>query len=188
MREALRAAEERLARAGIETARVDAELAAALGGPDAPLTAEAVRGLPVLSNAIREAGRLQSPVMLLPRGVVRDFEFGGCAVPAGTPVFLAIAAGHRLPTVFADPDTFDPDRYLPPREEDKRQPHALATFGGGRRICIGVNFAQVEVKALAAHVRRRYRLAPIPGREIAQFGGIIQALPEGIRVRVEALA
>jgi len=37
-------------------------------------------------------------------------------------------------------------------------------------------------------VRRRYRLAPIPGREIAQFGGIIQALPEGIRVRVEALA
>ena len=168
-------------------ARVDAELAATLGGPDAPLTGEAVRGLPVLTNAIREAGRLQSPVMLLPRGVLADVAFGGYAVPAGTPVFLAVAAGHRLPTVFADPDTFDPDRFLPPRDEEKRQPHALVTFGGGRRICIGVNFAQVEVKALVAHIRRRYRLTPIAGREIAQIGGIVQILPEGIPVRVEAL-
>lgn len=142
----------------------------------------------MLTNAIREAGRLQSPVMLLPRGVLADVAFGGYAVPAGTPLFLAVAAGHRLPTVFADPDTFDPDRFLPPRDEEKRQPHALVTFGGGRRICIGVNFAQVEVKALAAHIRRHYRLTPIPGREIAQIGGIVQILPEGIPVRVEALA
>jgi cytochrome P450 len=140
-----------------------------------------------LANAVREAGRLQSPVQLLPRGVLSAFEFGGYSVRAGTQVFLAIGGGHRLPTVFADPDAFDPDRFLPPREEDRRNPYALATFGGGPRICLGINFAQVEVMALAAHVRRAYVLAPLPGLPIPQIGGIVQTLPEGIRVNVRPL-
>ncbi len=167
-----------------QAARVEAELVATLG--NAPLSFEGLKGLPILSNAIREAGRLQSPVQLLPRGVVKDFTFGGYTVPSGTPMFLAIAAGHMLPTIFAQPDTFDPDRFEPPREEDKRQPYALVTFGGGTRICIGVNFAQVELKALVAHVLRAYRLQPIPEREVSQVGGIVQFLPQGIHVRVEA--
>lgn len=162
--------------------RVVAELEATLG--DAPLTYDAVRGLPVLTNAIKEAGRLESPVMLLPRGVLADFEFNGYQVPAGTFVYLAIAAGHRLPTVFADPGVYDPDRFEPPREEDKRQPYGLVTFGGGSRICIGVNFAQIEVKALASHVLRRYRLELIPDRPVIEIGGIVQFLPDGLPVRV----
>ena len=64
------------------------------------------------------------------------------------------------PPSFADPNRFDPDRFLPPREEDRRTPYALATFGGGPRICLGINFAQVEVMALVAHVRRHYVLSP----------------------------
>jgi retinoid hydroxylase len=165
-------------------ARVDAELASTLGGVDVPLTSETVRSLPLLASAVREAGRLQSPVLLLPRGVVSPFAFGGYSVAAGTPLFLAIAAGHRLPTVFASPDVFDPDRFLPPREEDRKNPYALATFGGGPRICLGINFAHVEAMALAAHVRRFCRLEAIPGLAIEQIGGIVQSLPHGIRVRV----
>ena len=141
----------------------------------------------MLAAAIREAGRLHPPVMLLPRGVLAPVEFGGYVVAPGTPVFLVVAAGHRLPTVFAEPDRFDPDRFLPPREEDRRQPYALVTFGGGPRICLGINFAQVEVTALAAHVRRRFRLSPIPGRAIPQVGGIVQSLPEGLAARVQPL-
>jgi cytochrome P450 len=167
-------------------ARVDAELHSVLG--DAPVTSESLHRLPVLSAAIREAGRLQSPVLLLPRGVLSDFEFNGRFVPAGTQVFVAIAAGHRLPSVFKDPGAYDPDRFLPPREEDRRSPYALATFGGGPRICLGINFAQVEVMALTAHVRRHCTLHPIDDNPIAQYGGILPTLPDGIRVRVTAAA
>jgi cytochrome P450 len=167
--------------------RVDAELATAAGDRHAPLTPKAVRSLPALAAAIREAGRLHPPAMLLPRGVLAPVEFGGYVIAPGTPVFLVVAAGHRLPTVFAEPERFDPDRFLPPREEDKRHPYALVTFGGGPRICLGINFAQVEVTALAAHVRRHYRLSPVPGRAIRQVGGIVQSLPEGIAARVEPL-
>ncbi|HLZ27604.1 MAG TPA: cytochrome P450 [Chloroflexota bacterium] len=168
--------------------RIRTELQTVLGDRDAPLTTEALHTLPVLSAAIREAGRLKSPVLLLPRGVLTEFEFGGYRIPTGTPVFLAIAAGHHLPSVFPEPERFDPDRFLPPREEDKRNPYALVTFGGGPRICLGINFAQVEVTALAAHVLRRFKLNPIADRPFVELGGIIQSLPQGIPMRIQPLA
>jgi retinoid hydroxylase len=168
-------------------ARVTAELDAALGpADDATLTVEAIRATPLLGNAIKEAGRLESPVQTLPRGVILPFEFGGYAIPAGTQVRLAIAATHRLPPVFPNPDRFDPDRFAPPRDEERRTPYALATFGGGTRICIGINFAQIEVKALAASVLRRYRLEPLSPRRPEQLSGITSWVPEGIDVRAVA--
>ncbi|MGZ3681568.1 MAG: cytochrome P450, partial [Ktedonobacterales bacterium] len=98
---------------------------------------------------IRETGRLHSPVQNVPRGVVQDVEFAGYTIPAGTDVRLALAGCHRMERYFANPDTFDPDRFAPPREEDRKTPYSLVTFGGGPRLCIGVNFANIEVKALA---------------------------------------
>ena len=165
-------------------ARVHGELDATLGSRDTSVTFEAIRATPVLGNAISEAGRLHSPVATLPRGVVKEFEFGGYTVPVGTPVRLAIAAGHRLPQIFQDPDRFDPDRFAPPRDEEKRTPYALVPFGGGPRICIGINFAQIEVKALAAHVLRAYQLEPVAGRPVEPVSGITMFLPGGIHVRV----
>ncbi len=109
------------------------------------------------------------PVANGPRGVLEDFEFNGYLVPAGSFVFYSIAAAHLIPSVFAEPARFDPDRFAPPREEHKRTPYALVGFGGGPRICIGINFAQVEIKALASHILRRYRLELVPGQEIIQF-------------------
>jgi retinoid hydroxylase len=177
-----------LARESAFSARVDAELARVLPDPDARLTPEVMRNLPVLAAAIREAGRLYPPVFLLPRGVLAPVEFRGYTLWPGTPVFLVIVAGHRLPTVFADPDRFDPDRFLPPREEDRRQPYGLVTFGGGPRICLGINFAQVELTALAAYVRRHFQLRPISNRPFRQIGGIVQNLPDGMPVEVRPLS
>jgi cytochrome P450 len=163
-------------------ARVEDELRSVVG--DGPLTSASLHGLPVLSAVIRETGRLHPPVLLLPRGVLSDFEFAGRGVSAGSPVFLAIGAGHRMPSIWDDPERFDPNRFLPPREEDRRTPYALATFGGGPRICLGINFAQVEVMALVAHVQRHYQLSHVSDAPIREYGGILPLLPDGIRVRV----
>jgi retinoid hydroxylase len=165
-------------------ARVEAELAGVFAERDTPITNEALHNLPILTNAMFEAGRLHPPVMFLPRGVLKSFEFGGYTVSAGTSIVLAIAASHRLPTVFERPDIFDPDRFLPPREEHKRHPYALATYGGGPRTCLGINFADMEVKSLVAHLWRRYRFTPIPGLEVVEVDAIVQCLPEGICVHV----
>ncbi len=169
-------------------ARVRAELDTLLGpAPDATITLDAVKAMRTLGNALSEAGRLYAPVVNGPRGVIKGFDFGGYHVPAGSQVRYSIAAGHLLPNIFADPLRFDPDRFAAPREEDKKAPYALVTFGGGPRICIGVNFAQVEIKALAAHVLRRFDLDVLPGQTIRQiYAPTIGAPTDGIRVAVTA--
>jgi retinoid hydroxylase len=157
---------------------------AALLAPDADPTLDDIKRMKVLDNALSEAERMYPPVADGPRGVVEDFEFDGYLIPAGTFVFYSIAASHVLPSVFAAPDRFDPDRFAPPREEHRRTPYALVGFGGGPRICIGINFAQVEIKAMVAHILRRYRLEAAPGQEIVQFYRGTGSPLNGIRMRV----
>ena len=65
---------------------------ALLGAASGELPVEAVRQMKQLDSFIKEVGRLYSPVINVPRGVVSDFEFGGYRIPAGTPVRLGLAA------------------------------------------------------------------------------------------------
>ncbi len=163
--------------------RVQAEVSG-LAKEDGTIAAEALRSMKLLDMVIRETGRLNSPVINVPRGVVTAFEFGGYQIPVGRQVRLGLAASHRLPSVWQEPERFDPERFAPPREEDKRQPYALVTFGGGPRVCIGINFAQIEVKALVAHVIRHYDLAPASNQIPIHTGWWTAEVPGGIPMRV----
>jgi cytochrome P450 len=156
----------------------------ALLAPGADPTLADIKRMKMLENALSEAERMYPPVANGPRGVVEDFEFDGYLVPAGTFVFYSIAASHLIPGIFATPERFDPDRFAPPREEHKRTPYALVGFGGGPRICIGINFAQVEIKAMVSHILRRYRLEVVPGQQITQFYRATGMPLNGIRMRV----
>jgi cytochrome P450 len=130
---------------------------------------------------------LYTPVLNLPRGVLQPFSFEGYTIPAGTTVRLALAAGHRLPWLFDAPERFDPARFAPPREEDKRRPYALVPFGAGPRTCIGSQFAQLEIKALIAHFLRSYLLEPVAGQRPVHAGFWVARIPFGIRVRVSPI-
>ncbi len=150
-------------------------------GTDASL--EAIQRMKVLENALMEAERLYPPVQYGPRGVAADFDFHGYHVPAGSHIFYAIAASHLLPSVFAEPTRFDPDRFAPPREEQRKTPYALVGFGGGPRICIGINFAKVEIKAMVSQILRQYTFALAPNQEVALFG-VISRPRDGVRMRI----
>lgn len=170
---------------------VEAELAAAGVYPfaptapaEGPLSVEAARNLHALDLFIREAGRLHSPVQNVPRGVVEEVEFAGYTLPVGTHVRVALAACHRMPAYFANPDAFEPSRFASPREEDRKTPYSLVTFGGGQRLCIGVNFANIETKAIAVDVLRRYTLSPAMKDTPLELGFITVAIPSGMPVRV----
>src|SRR3954466_14533673 len=154
---------------------------------DAAPTLEAIKRMKLLEHALSEAERLYPPVSNGPRGVLEDFEFGGYHVPAGTHVFYSIAGAHYIPTLFSNPDRFDPDRFAPPREEHKT-PYALVGFGGGPRICIGINFAQVEIKALISHLLRNSRLGLVPNEQIVQMYMPTSMPLNGIRMRVSQRA
>jgi cytochrome P450 len=102
------------------------------------------------------------PAWVGPRKSVEPYTFAGVEVPGGVPVNYCSWASHRLAHVFADPDRFDPTRFT--AERRARLPKgAYVPFGGGSRTCIGMRFAQAEVRAIAAALLRRARLEVEPG-------------------------
>jgi cytochrome P450 len=133
-----------------------------LGG--APPTIDQMeRELPYLDMVVDEVLRLYPPAWIGPRRAVRDFEFGGYAVPRGAYVNYVSWASHRLPEVFPEPEAFVPERFA--RERKAALPRgAYVPFGGGKRVCIGKRFGLIEVKLVLSMLSRRLRADALPGR------------------------
>lgn len=66
----------------------------------------------------------------------------------GDVVAISPNFNHVLPQIFERPLSFEPDRFNPPRDEDKKKPFSYMGFGGGRHACIGQNFAYLQVSVL----------------------------------------
>lgn len=130
--------------------RVRAEVDA-LHARDGAITYQGLREVPVLESAIKEVLRLHPPLVILMRGVLRDFAVAGTTVPAGHLVAISPAVSHAIPELFRDPERFDPDRYGPGREEDA-QTFGWIPFGGGAHRCSGSAFALMQLKAITARL------------------------------------
>jgi retinoid hydroxylase len=115
-----------------------------------------LRQLPNMANAIKEGERLYPPGFVLSRMAVTDIEYGGYLIPAGWYVCAFPMLTHLMPEIYQEPDSFDPDRFAPPREEDKKQPYSLVGFGGGVHSCVGAELAQMEMKIILSTLVQKY--------------------------------
>ena len=115
-----------------------------------------LRQLPNLTNTIKEGERMYPPGFIICRMAMEDIEYAGYLIPAGWYVCIFPMMTHRMPEIYQNPDTFDPDRFAPPREEDKKQPYSLIGFGGGVHSCIGVELAQMEMKIILSTLLQKY--------------------------------
>jgi len=115
--------------------------------------AAARRDAKFFAPAVEELLRYDSPLPMFERWVLRDFEFRGVALRAGTEVALLFASGNRDGRKFADPDRLDLTRV--------DNPHL--TFGLGIHYCIGAPLARVELQTSLAAL-----LARLPGIRVAQ--------------------
>lgn len=97
---------------------------------------------------IKEALRLNPPIIFLMRKAVVDYSYKDFAIPAGDTLFVPIFLNHRLPSIYAEPNKFDPERWLPPREEQKKADYAYQGFGAGRHECMGQRFAIAQIKSI----------------------------------------
>ena len=109
---------------------------------------QALREMPRLESAIKEALRLHPPLILLLRVAKQDFETNGYLIPEGKLVAASPAVSNRIASDFADPDTFSPERYLEPRVEDRENRWSWIPFGAGRHRCVGAAFAMMQLKAI----------------------------------------
>ena len=123
------------------------------------LTFATLKQLAQLDRSVKEAERLYPPLVMLMRKALENFQFDGYLVPAGDLVLVSPAVSHRIASIFAAPDCYDPERFATPREEDRSTPYALIGFGGGKHRCIGLAFAYQQVKLIWSVLLRRYTFA-----------------------------
>jgi len=130
-----------------QMALVTAELDALFADGD-DVSYQALREIPRLESAIKEALRLHPPLILVLRKATADVELAGHAIREGQLVGASLSVSNRLPEAFPDPDAFVPERYLDPREEDVANPWSWIPFGAGRHRCVGAAFALMQLKAI----------------------------------------
>jgi len=102
--------------------------------------------LPYIEALIKEVMRWRPGVpMGVPHSASEDFEYQGYVIPKGTTLIDNIWSQTHDPSVYPDPEFFDPTRFLDesgnllPVTPDTRLD--LLGFGHGRRICPGKDFA-----------------------------------------------
>ncbi|XP_042493890.1 geraniol 8-hydroxylase-like [Macadamia integrifolia] len=99
--------------------------------------------LPYLEAVVKETLRLHPPVpLLIPHRAETEVEICGFTVPKDTQVLVNAWAIERDPSIWKNPDSFFPERFLGLSGIDVRGRHfELIPFGAGRRICPGMPLA-----------------------------------------------
>ena len=124
------------------------------------------RSLPTLDDlalmtdvelAFKEALRLYQPLPTISRRALVDIEIHGIKIPANTQVSVFPIQVHRSPEWWTNPDQFDPERFSPERAEHRRHPYAWTPFGGGAHMCLGLHFAEMQVKAVLLPLLRNWQ-------------------------------
>ncbi|GCB72287.1 hypothetical protein scyTo_0001913, partial [Scyliorhinus torazame] len=113
------------------------------------LSVESLSRLRYLDCVVKEVLRLLPPVSGGYRTALQTFELNGCQIPKGWNIIYSIRDTQETAAVYLNPDTFDPDRFGPERDESKAGRFNYLPFGGGVRSCIGKELAQVILKTLA---------------------------------------
>ncbi|OXM53990.1 cytochrome P450 [Amycolatopsis thailandensis] len=121
--------------------------------------------LPYTNRIVNEALRMYPPVWFITRRAVVDTTLGGHHVPAGSSILFSPYALHRDPAVFAAPNTFDPDRWLPERLRELPK-NAVISFSGGSRKCLGDVLANHEMTIALASIAARWRLREKAGHQL----------------------
>ena len=152
------------------------------------LTLKQVQQMPYLDQILKEVERKYPPIGGGFRKVIKAFDFNGYHVPAGWLALYRIDAAHRDERCYTHPDDFDPDRFSPERAEQKRYDYSLVGFGGGPRVCLGMAFAKLEMKILAAQLLRHYQWHIVPNQDLT-LNPVPSLRPrDGLKVTFEPLA
>lgn len=150
-----------------------------------------VASLELTSRVLDETLRLHPPAPFFIRKPRATTRLGGrLVITPEESVAVLLPSIHRDPAVWADPERFDPDRFLP--EAVRARPaHAFRPFGHGKRICTGRSFAIVEATLALAMILRAFELGDpgplsVRGRPVPKPHRFFLHLRPRVRAHVDA--
>mmetsp|Transcript_28518 Transcript_28518/g.73237 ORF Transcript_28518/g.73237 Transcript_28518/m.73237 type:complete len:527 (+) Transcript_28518:1112-2692(+) len=133
---------------------------------DKPLEYADLSAFPYLDALIKETLRMYPPVpTTIARFLGSDMELCGYRIPSGCQAVVHTWHMQMNPAVFKEPEQFIPERFIKGSSaHEDFHPYAYLPFGGGSRMCIGVKFAQEEMKLALVHVPRTFKFRLSPGQ------------------------
>lgn len=131
-----------------------------------------LQAIDVAHRFVMENLRLHPVIPVHNRTAANAFEVDGKHVPARSTVLVVYSASHYMAENFEDPEKFDIDRYVPPRNEHRKR-GAYHPFGTGTHTCLGSRFSELMMVAdllLIAHhldlemvpANYKLKLSPLP--------------------------
>ncbi|XP_077533805.1 cytochrome P450 3A9-like isoform X2 [Haemaphysalis longicornis] len=125
------------------------------------LTYDALQEMPYLEASIKEAMRLTTPDTIALRVCTEETMVAGIRFKPGMCVDIHLAAIHRDPEYFPEPEKYNPERFLP-ENKDKIKPFTYIPFGAGPRNCVGMRLGLLQTKTTLASMLSRVRFEPCP--------------------------
>ena len=130
--------------------KLKTEFRSAVPNPDAqPISLAVLEKCQYLVGVVQEALRLSYGTSARLQRISPDKEMifhdqtskKDWVIPPGTPVSMASVLVHQDPSIFPDPHSFRPERWI----ENPRLDRFLVSFSKGSRQCIGINLAYAEL-------------------------------------------
>ncbi|KAL6203594.1 hypothetical protein ACLB2K_027294 [Fragaria x ananassa] len=116
-----------------------------------------------LTMVIHESLRLYPPNTVVSREALKDLKFGDIRVPKGVNIWTNVVTLHTDPEIWGpDSYTFKPERFANGISGACKLPYLYMPFGIGPRICLGQNFAMVELKILIALILSNFSFSLSP--------------------------
>ena len=136
---------------------------------------EAYQELSYTQQIIQETMRLYPPAWMISRASAGHDEIDGYAIAPKDQIFMCTYTIHHNAEYWPEPEKFDPTRFAP--EAIKQQPKfAYYPFGGGPRLCIGNNFAMLEMVLALATISREFAFELISEKP-ALMDGLVTLRP-----------
>jgi cytochrome P450 len=99
----------------------------------------------LITSAVREFARFDSPVQFSGRAAAEDFTWHGKEIKKGQTVILLLGSANHDPEKFTDPDTLD----------ISRDEGVSLSFGHGTHFCIGAALANAEAEIAFSTLLKR---------------------------------
>ncbi|XWS63855.1 hypothetical protein CRYUN_Cryun06bG0137400 [Craigia yunnanensis] len=143
-------------------AKVQQEIDACIGHGCRHVQDSDLPNLPYLQAVVKEVLRMHPPGPLLSwaRLATHDVHVGKSFVPAGTTAMVNMWAITHDPSIWKDPWTFRPERFIEEDVSVMGSDLRLAPFGSGRRVCPGKALGLATVQLWLARLLHCFRWLP----------------------------
>ncbi|XP_062088672.1 cytochrome P450 87A3-like [Humulus lupulus] len=144
------------------------------------ITWEEYKAMTFTHMVINEVVRLANIVPGIFRKVVNDVQIKGYTIPANWLVMVVPSVAHLSDNIYKDPLKFNPWRWQ--GKELHTGSKTFMAFGGGARLCVGADFAKLEMAIFIFQLVSRYRWTIIKGGEIVRKPGLM--FPNGLHIKI----